>query len=154
MDRTGQDSVPELILTFVANKPSKKQVWKHVATTSSWSEDRCVSCHYCYMSSRTQISVRAICQWHSSGLFLRALWQKKGYVVKSTNVLNEVNEDRLTSCRLWPIRSPDLNPCDLYDFYLWWNLKSKVYSHNSCTFDELYTAFVKHLHLSRSVNSN
>jgi hypothetical protein len=59
-------------------------------------------------------------------------------VVKSTNVLNEVYEDRLTSCRLWPVRSPVLNPCDLYDFYLWQNIKRKVYSHNSYTFDELY----------------
>jgi hypothetical protein len=36
----------------------------------------------------------------------------------SINVLNEVFEDRLISCRLWPVRSPDLNPYDLYDFYL------------------------------------
>jgi hypothetical protein len=34
----------------------------------------------------------------------------------SINVLNEVSENRLISCGLWPARSPDLNPCD---FYLW-----------------------------------
>jgi hypothetical protein len=30
------------------------------------------------------------------------------------NVLNEVFEDRLISRALWPARSPDLNPCELY----------------------------------------
>jgi hypothetical protein len=39
----------------------------------------------------------------------------------SINVLNKVFEDRLISCRLWPARSPDLNPCD---FYLWGNLNN------------------------------
>jgi hypothetical protein len=42
----------------------------------------------------------------------------------SINVLNEVFDNRLISHRLWPARSPDLNPCD---FYLWRNLKDKVY---------------------------
>jgi inhibitor of nuclear factor kappa-B kinase subunit alpha len=54
--------------------------------------------------------------------------------VYSINVLNEVFEDRLTSRGLWPARSPDLNP---YDFYLWGNLKDKVYSNNPHTFVEL-----------------
>jgi hypothetical protein len=35
---------------------------------------------------------------------------------------------------LWPARSPDLNHCD---FYLWGNLKDKVYSNNPHTFAEL-----------------
>jgi hypothetical protein len=35
---------------------------------------------------------------------------------------------------LWPARSPDLNPCDLY---LWRNLKDKVYLNNPHTPDEL-----------------
>jgi inhibitor of nuclear factor kappa-B kinase subunit alpha len=52
----------------------------------------------------------------------------------SINVLNEVFEDRLISCGLWPARSPDLNPCD---FYLWRNLKDKVYSNNPHTLVEL-----------------
>jgi hypothetical protein len=52
----------------------------------------------------------------------------------SINVLNEVFEDRLISRGLWPARSPDLNPCD---FYLWGNLKDKVYSNNHHTLDEL-----------------
>jgi hypothetical protein len=42
----------------------------------------------------------------------------------SINVLNEVFLNRLVSCGLWPARSPDLYPCD---FYLWGNLKGKVY---------------------------
>jgi hypothetical protein len=36
----------------------------------------------------------------------------------SINVLNEVSEDRLISHKLWPARSPNLNPCALY---LWGN---------------------------------
>jgi hypothetical protein len=49
------------------------------------------------------------------------------------NVLNEVFEDRLISRGLWPARSSDLNPCDLY---LWGNLKDKVYSNNPHTLVE------------------
>jgi inhibitor of nuclear factor kappa-B kinase subunit alpha len=49
------------------------------------------------------------------------------------SVLNEVFEDRL-SRGLWPARSPDLNPCD---FYLWGNLKDKVYSNNPHTLVKL-----------------
>jgi hypothetical protein len=52
----------------------------------------------------------------------------------STNVLNKVFEDRLISRGLRPARSPDLNPCD---FYLWGNLKYKVYSNNPHTLVEL-----------------
>jgi hypothetical protein len=52
----------------------------------------------------------------------------------SINVLNEVFEDRLVSHGLWPARSPCLNPCD---FYLWGNLKDKVYSNNPHTLVEL-----------------
>jgi hypothetical protein len=52
----------------------------------------------------------------------------------SINVSNEVFEDRLISRELWPARSPDLNPCD---FYLWGNLKDKVYSINPHTLVEL-----------------
>jgi inhibitor of nuclear factor kappa-B kinase subunit alpha len=80
------------------------------------------------------------------GPFLRALWKKKrhGYFMQdgatahtatySINILNKVFEDRLISRRLWPARSPDLNPCD---FYLWGNLKDKVYSNNPHTLVEL-----------------
>jgi hypothetical protein len=32
----------------------------------------------------------------------------------SLNALNEVFEDRQMSHRLWPARSPDINPCDFY----------------------------------------
>jgi inhibitor of nuclear factor kappa-B kinase subunit alpha len=52
----------------------------------------------------------------------------------SINVLNEVFENRLISRGLWPARSPDLNPCD---FYLWGNLKDKLYSNNPHTLVEL-----------------
>jgi hypothetical protein len=52
----------------------------------------------------------------------------------SIKVLNKVFEDRLISRRLWPARSPDLNPCD---FYLWGNQKDKVYSNNPHTLVEL-----------------
>jgi inhibitor of nuclear factor kappa-B kinase subunit alpha len=80
------------------------------------------------------------------GPFSGALRKKKrqGYFMQdgatshtamySINVLNKVFEDRLISCRLWPARSPDLNPCD---FYLWGNLKDKVYSNNPHTLVEL-----------------
>jgi hypothetical protein len=69
-----------------------------------------------------------------------------------TNVLNEVFEDIMTSHRLWLTRSPDLNPCD---FYLWGNLRNKVYSNNPHTHRmNLAITFVKQLYLSRSVNSN
>jgi hypothetical protein len=76
------------------------------------------------------------------GSFSGALRKKKrhGYFMKysatahtgsySINVLNEVFENRLISRGLWPARSPDLNPCD---FYLWVNLKDKVYSNNPHT---------------------
>jgi hypothetical protein len=43
----------------------------------------------------------------------------------SINILNEVFEDRLISCRFWPARSPNLNLCDLN---LWGNIKDKAYS--------------------------
>jgi hypothetical protein len=39
-------------------------------------------------------------------------------------VIREVFEDRIISGGLWPPRSPDLSFCD---FYLWGNLKGKVY---------------------------
>jgi hypothetical protein len=52
----------------------------------------------------------------------------------SINVLNKVFENRLISHGLWPARSPDLNPCDLY---LWENLKDEVYSNNPHTLVEL-----------------
>jgi hypothetical protein len=80
------------------------------------------------------------------GPFLRALRKKKrhGYFMQDgatahtatypINVLNEVFEGRLLSRGLRPARSPDLNPCD---FYLWANLKDKVYSNNPHTLVEL-----------------
>jgi inhibitor of nuclear factor kappa-B kinase subunit alpha len=42
--------------------------------------------------------------------------------------------DRIISRGLWPASSPDLNPCD---FYLWGNLKQKVYKTNPHTIEEL-----------------
>jgi hypothetical protein len=52
----------------------------------------------------------------------------------SVNVLNEVFENRLRSRWLWLARSPDLKLCD---FYLWGNLKDKVYSNNPHTMVKL-----------------
>jgi hypothetical protein len=47
----------------------------------------------------------------------------------TTVTLCEVFEDRITSRRLWPPRSPELSFCD---FYLWENLKrKKVYKNNT-----------------------
>jgi hypothetical protein len=76
--------------------------------------------------------------------FLRALQKKARYMTISCNmvlqhkanykinVLNEVSEDRLISCRLWPAGYPGLNPRDLY---LWGNL-GKKYLNNPHTLDE------------------
>jgi hypothetical protein len=41
--------------------------------------------------------------------------------------IREVFEDRIISRGLWPPRSLDLSFCD---FYLWGNLKGKVYKNN------------------------
>jgi hypothetical protein len=68
----------------------------------------------------------------------------------SINVLNEVFEDRLISRRLRPARSPDLNACD---FYLWGNLKDKMYSNNPHIMDELKQS-IHETNLLRSLNSN
>ena len=43
---------------------------------------------------------------------------------ESMNKIREVFEDRVISAGVWPSRSPDLTVCD---FYLWGNLKGKVY---------------------------
>jgi hypothetical protein len=92
--------------------------------------------------------------------FLRALRKKKthGYFIQvgatahianySICVLKEMFEDRMKVFRLWPA---DLN---LSDFFLWGNIKNKVYSNNLHTADKLKTTSVKELHPSRSVNSN
>jgi hypothetical protein len=52
----------------------------------------------------------------------------------SINNLKNVFETRLMSYRLWPSRSPDLNP---YYSHLWGNLESKGYPNNPHTMDEL-----------------
>jgi inhibitor of nuclear factor kappa-B kinase subunit alpha len=52
----------------------------------------------------------------------------------SVEELRQVFGDRIVSRGLWPARSPDLNPCD---FYLWGNLKQKVYKTNPHTIEEL-----------------
>jgi hypothetical protein len=80
------------------------------------------------------------------GPFSGALQKKKRHMVilckivlqhtatYSISVLNEVCEDRLISRELWPAMSPDLN---ISDFYLWGNVKDKVYSNNPHTLVEL-----------------
>lgn len=52
----------------------------------------------------------------------------------SLNFIQEIFEDRVISKGLWPPRSPDLTVCD---FYLWGNLKNKVYASNPHTLEEL-----------------
>jgi hypothetical protein len=60
--------------------------------------------------------------------FLEALWKETDKVILCKIVLQH------TSCRLQPARSAGLNPCD---FYLWGNLKGKVYANNPQTLDKL-----------------
>jgi inhibitor of nuclear factor kappa-B kinase subunit alpha len=52
----------------------------------------------------------------------------------SISALQEVFDDRIISTGLWPPRSPDLSVCD---FYLWGNLKGKVYRNTSRTAEAL-----------------
>jgi hypothetical protein len=52
----------------------------------------------------------------------------------SMNALQEVFEDRIISTGLWPPRSQDFSGCD---FYLWGNLKGKVYRNTTCTAEAL-----------------
>jgi hypothetical protein len=51
----------------------------------------------------------------------------------SINVLNEPSKDRLISCKVWPARCSDLNPCDIY---LCENPEDKMYSNNLHTLDK------------------
>jgi hypothetical protein len=50
------------------------------------------------------------------------------------SALQEVFDDRIISTGLWPPRSLDLSVCD---FYLWGNLKGKVYRTSPCTAEAL-----------------
>jgi hypothetical protein len=52
----------------------------------------------------------------------------------SVSVLQEVFNDRKISTGLWPPRLPDLSVCD---FYLWGNLKGKVYGNTPCPAEAL-----------------
>jgi hypothetical protein len=47
----------------------------------------------------------------------------------STSALKKVCDGRIISTGLWPPRLPDLSVCD---FYLWGNLKGKVYRNTPC----------------------
>ena len=49
----------------------------------------------------------------------------------------------------WPPRSPDLNPCD---FYLWGNLKAKVYNPLPKTLDELKANIEREIKKSQKTN--
>lgn len=53
---------------------------------------------------------------------------------ETMNMLREFFDHRVISKGLWPPRSPDLTPAD---FFLWGNLKSKVFNNNPHTLDEL-----------------
>jgi hypothetical protein len=48
--------------------------------------------------------------------------------------IQEVFEERIISRRLWPPRSPDLS---ISNFYLWGNLKGKVYKNNPHSIEAL-----------------
>ena len=48
--------------------------------------------------------------------------------------IENVFDDRMISRGRWPARSPDLSACD---FYLWENLKQKVYRRNPQTLVDL-----------------
>jgi hypothetical protein len=52
----------------------------------------------------------------------------------SINAFDEVFENKLITCSLWPARSPHSNPCDSD---LWGNLINKVYSNNLQILDKL-----------------
>jgi hypothetical protein len=52
----------------------------------------------------------------------------------SKQVIREVFGERVISDGLWPPRSPDLTPCD---FYLWGNLKERVYQTNPRSLEDL-----------------
>jgi hypothetical protein len=68
------------------------------------------------------------------GHILTALQKKKRYCYFiHDGATAHVLEDRPISCRLQPAMSPDLNPCN---FYLWRNLKNKVYSDNPHILDK------------------
>lgn len=56
----------------------------------------------------------------------------------SIHVSDEMFENRLRSCRLRPVRSPDLNP---YNFHLWGNLKTK-YSYNPYTYYIMWNNYI------------
>ena len=51
-----------------------------------------------------------------------------------TRVHDMFTEERTTSKRLWPPRSPDLSSCD---FYLWGALKQKACANNPYNLDQL-----------------
>jgi hypothetical protein len=48
--------------------------------------------------------------------------------------IRKVFEDRIISRGLWPPRSPDISFCN---FYLWGNLKGKIYKNNPCSIEAL-----------------
>ena len=57
--------------------------------------------------------------------------------------IQEVFEDRIVSRGLWPPRSPDLSICD---YYLWGNLKQKVYKNNPRSIDSLQNEITRVIH--------
>ncbi len=52
----------------------------------------------------------------------------------SLDFLSELFENGVISKGLWPLRSPDLTPCN---FFLRGYLKNRVYGNKPCTLDEL-----------------
>lgn len=48
--------------------------------------------------------------------------------------LDQIFSERIISRRIWPPRSPDLNPCD---FCLWDTVKEKMYMNNPHSLEKL-----------------
>jgi hypothetical protein len=61
-------------------------------------------------------------------------FQQDSATAHTASVLEEVFSDIIIHHGLWPVCSPDLAPCS---FYLWGNLKDKVYRTNTHTKEEL-----------------
>jgi hypothetical protein len=62
-------------------------------------------------------------------------------------LLNEIFGERVISRKLWPPRSPDLNPPD---FCLWGAAKSAVYRDRPRTLNELKAAITAYINVSQA----
>jgi hypothetical protein len=94
----------------------------------------------CFMT--IQLMLSGMYKQHPKPIFRRANRRRKAIqdsatahmVYISLEAVQEVFSDCIISFGLWPPHSPDLTPCD---FYLWGNLKDKVYKTNPHTLEKL-----------------